>query len=321
MSVEAPTMSAAPTTASAMGAIGTPGGYLASFGPEISSVSINTGGTNQPGLNNDIFSMPTLSAVPVEALSSDRAVPENLAFTHADVVWQAPQVSDNPIAEIVSKPEIFSIQRVEKIIDVKANNFIQEITEMPVAIMQQEVIADARQAVKVEEALVATGVRKEEAHVTALRVFAKTQDKEKYDQFIQIKPQEPVFEHDDKADAEREKVTAASFEKAAKKALSEGKEEITGYDLANEMPDNPQPIQIKSEIVKKGQDGSYEYFIKEIKGISNIKSGEEVKQVAQKAIANNHAIKLTDSSTSQRATEQEVAKVLKTGAIFKAEFA
>ncbi|MDO8658115.1 MAG: hypothetical protein Q7K55_05215, partial [Candidatus Levybacteria bacterium] len=274
----------------------------------------------------------------------------------------------SPMQPIASQlePEVSSIQQTEEIIndsiaqpdpisdlDLQVNSFIQEISDnklssnviatepdvnadvstMPIVITQQEVVANAKQAVKVEAALMAIGNTKEEAHQTALKVFTETKQKKDLTMSLQQEQDQKVpkmqrtnaptqikenfFAHDNAADAEREKITTVAVEHAVEIAISNGKQEISGYDLAREMPADPQPTPIKSEIVKDGNDGSYEQFIEEIRSIGTIESDDHAKQIIQRAVSNNHAVLKTNQRTSTQASEQEVRKVLRSGVIFE----
>lgn len=366
MSVEAPAMSSGPTMNLPMGSISAPslgvefsmpaiGGSLASFGPEISPVSINVGDTNQPSLNSDIFSMPELTTPIVdlggiyqpeslEVLEGGKAI-RNISPIDFDAVLIQIQESnltpkiELPIPEIqpAQAEVMISSQNIQPEpptnLGIQTNELVEEslggeLTANKLIAEQglnvgQEIIADAQQAARVEDALMAIGTPKAEAHATALMAFVQTQRKNQRigeQQFgFKDEPKKlpmPRFIHDEKADLAREKAVGMIFEQVTERAIRDGKEEIAGYDLVKEMPDNPQPTQVKSEIVKEGQDGSFESLIKEIKGIAKIKLGENIKNIILKLINNNHAVKLTDTLSAHEATREEVAKVVKSGVIF-----
>lgn len=334
MSAEAPTMSAVtgPAIAPAMGARG----GLSSFGPEIGPVSASS-------------------------FNFDRAVPGNLALNnnYTKIEWQAPQTHNSepsplnvipditlnaPLAEIMQetpaaidipqtideailKPEIANeIIQPDPVLNLspQTSNFVEETT-LPSAISQQEIITDAKQAAKVEETMIATGIAPEEAHQKVLEISTslkltgeENQELPEEKKINSLENSKKIFlTYDDAADAERERIATEAVKQAVDSAISEDKQEITGYELYKKMPIAPQPTSVKSEIVKDGNDGSYDALLKEIGSIGKIESDEHAKQIIQNAVSNNHAILKTENFNAVQATEQEVKKVLKSGIIFE----
>lgn len=252
-------------------------------------------------------------------------------------------ITNNSATEIQLdlQPEVISIPLIEHSfdIDTKANSFIQEMsnTELtapeiareiqpetgpqvsPINIVQQEITADEKQAIKVEEALILIGNKPKVAHEIALRTLTQTLGRK------EIHTQPPptdagkrnlVFEHDAKADEARKKAAAIAIEEISRGIDVPENKVVTGHDLAERMP-NPQPQDIKSEIVKKHDDGSYESLIKQLENTGEIYSAEEAEKIVEKLIVENHAVRSTDAQTSHAATTAEVEKVLKSGTIFE----
>lgn len=231
------------------------------------------------------------------------------------------QLSDIPNTTILSEPEVKL-----PLIDSRIESFIQETSlepeveigkAIPIQTQQEEIIADAKQAVKVEEALMAVGKTKEEAHAIALRVFEETESKrglaptlkkEKLDiTEDKIEPSEFHFEHDTNADEARKNAATSAVENAVKEVADGEKKNLTGHDVAEHMP-HPQP-KVNSEIAKR-EDGSYYSLIKQLEVAGEISSTSEAQGAIQRLIDENHAVRTAKVLTSQKATEQEVNKVL-----------
>lgn len=247
----------------------------------------------------------------------------------------------SPIQTI--EEEIGEIAQAEPVSDLEpqVSNFIQEATDNKLIsdtltipeIEQREIVADAKQAIKVEEALIAVGSEEEEAHKTALKVFAETEikkgltstsienkaeqaidqklalkDEEKVDiKENKAKPPEFYFVHDTKADEARIKTAARAVAELTQE-IADGKREIlTGYDIVEHMPD-PQPQDMKSEIAKN-RDGSLKSFDEQLKATGKLSSASEAVQVINKIKEENHAVKIANIPSAQEATEKEVKKV------------
>lgn len=246
--------------------------------------------------------------------------------------------NDSVVNNIPLESPVIAIEPASDI-KMKANSFIQEMPDVELTspeiaqdlklgadqqiatttVTQQEVIADAIQAVKVEKALIAIGNSQKDAHKIALKTFTQTQERKErktQSRTPPIEKRKAVFEHDTKADEARRNAATIAIEDIGKE-VSDGENKIvTGHDLAERMP-NPQPQDIKSEIVKKQDDGSYESLIKQLETTGEIYSAEEAEKIVEKSIFENHAVKSTDSQTSHAATTAEVQKVLKGGIIFE----
>lgn len=245
------------------------------------------------------------------------------------------QLLDIPDATILSEPEIkLSPVQEESApnLNSEIENFVQEIfldpetqigKAIPIQEQQTEVIADAQQAVKVEEALMSVGRTKEEAHEVALRIFKETESKkglmpelkaEKLDiRDNKTKTPELYFEHDTKADEARKKAATSAIETVSKEIADGEKKAATGHDIVKHMP-NPEPQEVKSEIAKD-RDGSYENLIAELEAIREISSTAEAADVIDGIISDNHAVRATNVLKTQKATEGEIIKVLKTGGV------
>jgi len=323
------------------------------FGHDLGS---SLGGINLPGLNSNIFSMPELDTPTVE--SFDKLVPGNLAFTHTEIVWQAQptpnksvqtdnlKLSDrviqeiNEVSDIVSYPEVELSQIIESsvnnlpveavtpfILDSRIENLIQQAFSepeikiglaIPAQTEQQEIIADAKQTLRAEDALIKTDVEPNIAHQTMLRIFKQTQEARIKPQVLPEdkdpnKPPEMAkiyFEHDEKTDEARKKTAMSAVESVSKDIVDEKKEIATGHDIAELMP-NPEPKDLKSEIAKD-RDGSYEGLIAELDVVGEISSAEEAAGILDGIINDNHAVRVTNVLKAQKATEGEVQKVLKT---------
>lgn len=165
-----------------------------------------------------------------------------------------------------------------------------------------------------EELSMLTQPKEKEEKKAPAQILQKEEDAKEEELPTFGHPKEIFFAHDTKADAEREKIVASAVSQAIDKAVNNGSGKITGYDLASEMPENP-PASAKSEIVKKGNDGSYDGFTDEIKSVGQI-NPNQVPQLTQKATESNHAVLATERPTSIRATQKEVQKVLRRGDIF-----
>ncbi len=358
------------------------GSALSSSGPEIASSfapisnmgsSINVGGTNEPNLNADIFSLSQLSTPTIE--SFDKVVPGNLAFTHTEIVWQAQptpitqpsslqadevfeenatkiirtddiKLSDRVIQEINEIPDLISEPEVElspvqaetpSKLDVEIQSFIQEAflepkieigKAMPIQTQQQEIIADAKQALRVKDALITTDVEPNITPQTVLRIFTQTQEmktksetlpKEK-DSNQPFQMAEIYFEHDVRTDTLRQKTAEEAVLKVAEQLKKGEKQNFTGNDIAEKMPGNPQPEDVKSEILKEfrtDNDGSYESAVKEIRQIGMIHSSDDARLTIKTILNNNHAVRIVPREPSHEATADEVRKVLRSGIIFE----
>lgn len=272
------------------------------------------------------------SIVNPHILSKDVSIPQ-----HDETVQQDKELS----AETVREPESAVEEFIATVSTTEPEAKTDEVT-MPTEITQQEIVADAKQAIKVEEALVATGATKEEAHEEALKAFQKTEEKkglvstsvkekpqqtnnqklpledakELNAQKNKIKPKESYFEHDTKADEARKKIAASAVERVAKE-IADGKKEgdtVTGYDIVEHMP-KPQPDVVKSEIAKD-KDGSYESFVGQLGATGVVSSTEEAEKIVEQLIKENHAVRVTNILKASKATEGEIKKVLRSAVIF-----
>lgn len=395
--------------------------------------SINVGGISNPAVDN-IFSLSEHEVGHVD--SFDRVVPGNLAFTHTEVLWQAPQypnseplstqvilndILESPQAEVMQEitfspmttPDRTNINN-DYVVDVSKTQAIEETTQsdeqlvnvlsnitedivlhpnstsdleipvnnpMPAISLNldsqtttelenkltsdeitipsrralQEVEADAEQAERVKNALIATGMPQEEAEESTIVVLREALDKKgitkdltevneellvenviktvgkgKGDNGVDVETEEDsnskltqlaetYFEHDTKTDTLRQKIAEEAIVESVGQLTGE-RQNISGSNIAEKMPVSPQPEEVKSSILKDvngDNDGSYENAIKEIKSIGTIYSAEHASSVISGILNNNHAVRAVTIKPSREASKEEVQKVLKTGVIFE----
>lgn len=124
---------------------------------------------------------------------------------------------------------------------------------------------------------------------------------------------EGFFEEDAKADAARKEIAEKAVEKVSEIASKDRNQKISGAEIAKEMPSNPQPYEVISEIIKesRGNDGSYVEMKKQIADAGEIGTPDTAKKIVGKAIQDNPAVRVTSVKTSRSVTEADVQKVLR----------
>jgi len=89
-------------------------------------------------------------------------------------------------------------------------------------------------------------------------------------------------------------------------------EPVTGSEIAGQMPSDPQPDVIKSELVKRSfyPDGSYSNVVEELGKEKDIPSVQSAKSAVERIIARIKAVRTNTHQTTERATEKDVKTVL-----------
>ncbi|MDO8583220.1 MAG: hypothetical protein Q7R51_01710 [bacterium] len=309
--------------------------------------SINVGGTHEPSLNSNIFSMSELTVSP-DSFNMDRAIPGTIAFDNTRIEIQAPSISQSepfsspaptnalsaPEAKImqelnlpITNPIAVDIQHMPDL-DLQVNNFTspKDVAIEPAAQIEfQEVKADVAQAVRVKKALVGIGMPDAEAQKNALSVLAKTEEKKSLTAVLEkenarkileekeIDPENTLKKPEEKIPVHDEEVNANRVNMATEiaeqviKEADEDGKEPTGSDLVKEMPTTPQE-KLTSGIVKGSKDGSYDEFIDDLGKIEKIDPDKILSEI-QTAMKANSAVDLGQSS-AKKATKKEVTKVL-----------
>ncbi|EKD65724.1 MAG: hypothetical protein ACD_50C00007G0014 [uncultured bacterium] len=128
-----------------------------------------------------------------------------------------------------------------------------------------------------------------------------------------VQQNESFFEEDSKADAARKEIAVEAIEKISRNVVNGKVQKISGGDIAQEIPNNPQPHDAISEIIKKSRknDGSYVEMTEQIAKAGDIQNTDEAKKIIEKAIGENPAVRVTSVKTSRSVTETDVQKVLR----------
>lgn len=318
--MSAETMSSVPPVGVSTG-VGAPGGpsFSGEFGR--GAFGPNVGGLHQPGLNNNLFSQTLELNVSSPVQTFDKNIGE-VAFTHTEVLFDA---NTSHVQNSVGNIQIENTPHGNQ----------PAISDLEL----QEVKADLLQAEKVKEAMLTVGISEQEAEKSVGETLTKTEEKkglpaisneateavgtqkklETSDQSNLKKPSESTiagqiyYEHDQKADAKRKEVAQKAVSEIAQE-FQEGKiQEVTGKTIAENMPSDPQPDFVKSELLLKTSgrnDGSYKEAVKELESSGVIFSKDQAIQIIEKVLANNHAVKVAKTDGTSSATEEEVKKVL-----------
>lgn len=290
--------------------------------------NINVGGMHNPDLNSNLFSQPELRLGSVETF--DEVVPGNLAFTHTETLWQA-NLKETPEETFESNQEIRAdVEQAAKVKDAWITIGVQEEEAEESAFaalnekLQRTTITENLIKHEIEE--VSDDTDNENLSNIRLQIQPVVQTEE--EQMFQTEettisevkkeerpnPQqdEILFEEDDNADKPREVIAKKAVEVVSKRASDEEKQEIDGSKIAKEMPDNPQPNEVRSEIIKesKKHDGSYVQMTKQIAGSGKIETPDDAQQIIEKAIKENPAVRITSVKTSRPVTKEDVEKVL-----------
>lgn len=169
-----------------------------------------------------------------------------------------------------------------------------------------EAIADAEQAVRVKKAYITLGMNEQQAEKVAVKNLKQVLEKKN----IGIVPDEPRFVKDFEANAAREKIVQNAYEAVLESKKESDNPEINGEEVAKNMPQNPQPQDAISQIIKDAPiaDGSYKSFITELAANGIIYSDKHVKNLANKLINKNTAVAIGKNSSS--VTDEDVKRVL-----------
>jgi len=250
--------------------------------------------------------------------------------------YRAPDSVFKPQTRIDLKPESLGLERKTKTATPEINVgklAVNEILAQPkreinnrvhsVQEMDQKALIRVREAIRAEEGLMADSQTEKEMDKNEMKLgkkrLAKTEQvgaksqpkiKEKKQPEKPKPPEESYFEHDMKADETRKSEANKAIDSIVQK-VSVGKlEKVTGQDIAENMP-NPQPKEVKSEIAKdKDKDGSYENLLKQLETAGEIYSPAQAKDIFENLVNKNHAVRKTNNLKTQKATEEEVKKVL-----------
>lgn len=125
-------------------------------------------------------------------------------------------------------------------------------------------------------------------------------------------PKEIFFEEDVNADKARAEIAKKAVEVVSERVSKGENRKINGPEIAEEMPSNPQPNEVRSEIIKESRktDGSYVEMTKQIAGAGEMETPDAAKQIVVKAIQKNPAVRIVPVKTSRAVTKEDIQKVL-----------
>lgn len=180
-------------------------------------------------------------------------------------------------------------------------------SELPESLLSYpEAVADAKQAVAVKKAYITLGMSEQQAEKFAIKNLKQTLNIKGMDSTSN----KQIFVRDLKANATREKIVQYAFQTVFKSKKDSQELPITGKDIAENMPQKPQPTDAKSEIVQKTptEDGSYKGFVEGLAKSGIIYNDADVQNIASKLTQKNTAVRVGDDSNT--VTDEEVKKVL-----------
>lgn len=225
------------------------------------------------------------------------------------------------ISQNVQASEILEAYLTEELSSANLQTEVSEISQVK-SLEMQELEADVRQAVELERALIAAlEISPQEAKEKAIKTLIEVEEEKgiteklKKEKRQDSPPDEPKYEHDQKADGKRAEYIVNAIQQVAGEVNNGKEEKISGKAVAERMPDENDGIrsQILRELKKPIKDESYGELLNELGKIKEMSSEDMEKDVSE-LVRNNHAIKR--GSAQQRARRDEVKKVLKDQALF-----
>lgn len=236
--------------------------------------------------------------------------------------WIAIGASEADATESVTNALNEKLQRIDYAENLIAENQIKYETEEDSVVIHEENLSDITQEKTVEEN---TDDQEKAEPVKSVKPNPQIQEEQVSENDENImnqpemsfppQPEEYFFEEDPNADKARKEIAKKAVERASEKVSKDENREINGAEIAEEMPRNPQPNEVISEIIKesKKHDGSYVEMTKQIAGSGEIETPDAAKQIIEKAIQENPAVRITSIKTSRPVTKEDVQKVLGEG--------
>lgn len=168
-------------------------------------------------------------------------------------------------------------------------------------ILQEEPAIE--QVAIVEESATPENISSPETAETILFDVIESRENGRKDEEEPDEDEKLYFVEDTGVNAIRERITASIAND-----LFDMEQTIFGSNIAEELPNDPQPEEVKSSVITGGNDGSYTSFIQSLAEVGELQTVEEINTRIDKAVADNTAVSLSDKKQNE-VTEQEVNKV------------